>query len=335
MLLPECGNFNNLRSVNPKLFSSRMKNAWHRFKRSFFSYNRSDRNAIVILAGIILALLTIQALLPHLMPKNDYDFTQFKKMLDAWESENTVKSSEQHSLFTFDPNTIEASSLDSLSLPQFVKRNIVSYREAGGKFVSADDLRKIYGMSDSIFELIQPYVIIEEPAKPSEPPVQYASNKTFDKKTEYKTPQNREIYTEVLDPEPFPTIELNRADSAGLVSLPGIGPVFAGRIIRYRQLLGGFYKKEQLLEVYNFPPETFSSIRDRVNVDSLYLTQLRINFLDYAELLRHPYLNKDQVNALTQQRTKEGPFKNLSEVAALQAFDSETFERVRPYLTCR
>ena len=38
-----------------------------------------------------------------------------------------------------------------------------------------------------------------------------------------------------------PSIHLNTADSVQLLPLPGIGPVFAGRIIRYRNLLDGYY----------------------------------------------------------------------------------------------
>ena len=45
-------------------------------------------------------------------------------------------------------------------------------------------------------------------------------------------------------------VELNSADSTTLQLLHGIGPAFARRIVRYREKLGGFSNKEQLLEVY-------------------------------------------------------------------------------------
>jgi competence protein ComEA len=47
----------------------------------------------------------------------------------------------------------------------------------------------------------------------------------------------------------FTPVELNSADSTDLVELYGIGPVFANRILKYRDLLGGFYSVNQLLEV--------------------------------------------------------------------------------------
>src|SRR5665647_1059817 len=45
-------------------------------------------------------------------------------------------------------------------------------------------------------------------------------------------------------------LDLNSADSLHLLEIPGIGPVFASRIIRYRTLLGGYYAVDQLREVY-------------------------------------------------------------------------------------
>ena len=43
-------------------------------------------------------------------------------------------------------------------------------------------------------------------------------------------------------------ISINSADSADLLPLPGIGPVFAGRIIKYRNLLGGFVSSANFLK---------------------------------------------------------------------------------------
>ena len=69
--------------------------------------------------------------------------------------------------------------------------------------------------------------------------------------------------------EPYidiPLIDLNRADSAQLLALPGIGPYFAGKIVRYRQKIKGYTSVEQLLEIYRFDQEKLDGIRDLVTV---------------------------------------------------------------------
>ncbi len=310
-----------------------MKNTWHNIQQYYFRFNRSDRNAITILATAIFILLIGIRILPHFISSKPEDFSEIKAIFEAWEMEqNKMTDSRQLSLFEFDPNTILESELNSLNLPFFVKQNMMRYREAGGNFKSADDLSKIYGMTDSLFQLIQPYVKINQSTTKKISDTNknlQANNGQTENSRVVNRAEKSKIHSQNLK------IELNRADSIDLVQLSGIGPVFSKRIIRYRELLGGFVKTEQLLEVYNFPPETYESILDFLEVDTLLITKLRINFADFSDLLRHPYLNNEQVSAIVNQRDKEGPFKNLSEIETIQVFDSESFARIRPYLTCQ
>jgi len=55
-------------------------------------------------------------------------------------------------------------------------------------------------------------------------------------------------------------IDINRADTAELIKLPGIGKVYAGRIIAYRKTLGGFTNVEQLKEIKGIGEKTFLKI---------------------------------------------------------------------------
>ncbi|HEX2921598.1 MAG TPA: helix-hairpin-helix domain-containing protein, partial [Bacteroidales bacterium] len=72
-------------------------------------------------------------------------------------------------------------------------------------------------------------------------------------------------------------IELNSCDSAILEGLPGIGPVLSARIIRFRNLLGGFSSVNQLKEVYGLSPETFESIKGRFSADQSKTRKTNIN----------------------------------------------------------
>lgn len=61
-------------------------------------------------------------------------------------------------------------------------------------------------------------------------------------------------------------IDINRADSAALESLPGIGPKTAQEIIRHREERGRFASVEDLLAVKGIGPAKLSAIRDLVTV---------------------------------------------------------------------
>jgi len=128
-------------------------------------------------------------------------------------------------------------------------------------------------------------------------------------------------------------MEINTADSAQLESLPGIGPVLASRIVKYRRLLGGFYKVDQLKEIYGMSEELFGKSATRLNVDSQQIKKLDINFLSVSELGRHPYVGFKQARKLVNFRDKTGKFSASEEIVPL--FTPDSLRRLIPYLSLR
>jgi DNA uptake protein and related DNA-binding proteins len=127
-------------------------------------------------------------------------------------------------------------------------------------------------------------------------------------------------------------IEINRSDSATLVELPGIGPVLSARIIKYRHLLGGFARIEQLKEVYGLPEETFESIKGRVFADSTVITRININSATYKELLRFPYFEKHEVSAIMKYRELKGRINWIDDLTENKLITTDKAKRVGPYL---
>jgi DNA uptake protein ComE-like DNA-binding protein len=130
-------------------------------------------------------------------------------------------------------------------------------------------------------------------------------------------------------------VELNNADTTSLIQLAGIGSVFASRIVKYRDLLGGFDRKEQLLEVYNFSEEIFQRIQNNITVDTTIIQKIRLNFANYTQLLRHPYLNEKDVKLILDYRNKNGSYTSVSQILENNLVDSSTYYSIKPYLSCR
>jgi competence ComEA-like helix-hairpin-helix protein len=61
-------------------------------------------------------------------------------------------------------------------------------------------------------------------------------------------------------------LDLNRATSAELQQLPGIGPTLAQRIVEARERQGGFASPEDLRRVPGIGEKKFEAIRDLVTV---------------------------------------------------------------------
>jgi competence ComEA-like helix-hairpin-helix protein len=130
-------------------------------------------------------------------------------------------------------------------------------------------------------------------------------------------------------------IDINRADSIQLLPLPGIGPVFAGRIIKYRDLLGGFLTVDQLREVYGMPEETVELIRDMILIDTTIIRKIFLDSAGFKELLRHPYLEYNDVRTLLQFRDFTGNIQSKRELRENYILPDSTLERVSFYFDYR
>jgi DNA uptake protein ComE-like DNA-binding protein len=127
------------------------------------------------------------------------------------------------------------------------------------------------------------------------------------------------------------TVSLNETDTTVWKKIPGIGSVYAARIVKYRNLLGGFVRVEQLLEVYGIDQELFSRIAVYIESDGNF-RKIQVNQSEFKELLRHPYLNYKQVQAITGLRRRKGNITSIRELSMLDEFTPEDILRLEPYL---
>lgn len=88
----------------------------------------------------------------------------------------------------------------------------------------------------------------------------------------------------------IPKVDVNKADSAMFDNLPGIGPYFASKMVSYRQQLGGYSYKEQLMDIYHFDEEKFNGLKDLIIVGDS--RPYRIWTLPADSLSHHPYIDK-------------------------------------------
>ena len=130
------------------------------------------------------------------------------------------------------------------------------------------------------------------------------------------------------------SFELNTADSLDLVQLYNIGPVVARRILKYRSLLGGYVRKEQLREVYGIDSARYNDIAPHLTVDPSRITPIDINTADIDRLKRHPYLDYYQAKAIIRLREERGAYAGVRDILNIPIIDSETFTRIEPYLIC-
>lgn len=302
-----------------------------RFKKyldSLFVLSKSERNGAMVLLSIVLILIVVRFLFPVLIiskkefePDYDQRIGQLEKIKDSLNKVNTRSQSlksgrtfdkrEKETVvekkgdlrnvsvvkFQFNPNLVSYNELIQLGFPTYVARNLLNYRDKGGFFRKTEDLRKIYGVDSVLFATVQTYIVI---------PDEKAENKTL--------------------------IEINGADSAILTSLPGIGPVYASRICKYRKSLGGFVKIEQLKEVYQLPEETYLLMKDYLTLEESTVQKININFADINELRKHPYCKYELARKIIDYRSTKGFIQSVEQLQKDSILEMTTFKRFSPYL---
>ena len=126
-------------------------------------------------------------------------------------------------------------------------------------------------------------------------------------------------------------VDLNRADSLTLQRVPGIGPTFARRIVKYRKLLGGFREVGQLREVYGITPERYAALSPWFRADTSLLVRRDLNQLSFKEMLRHPYIDYEQARALSNLIRRKGHISGWDEVRLLDEFPETAIQKLDAY----
>ena len=135
-------------------------------------------------------------------------------------------------------------------------------------------------------------------------------------------------------PQKYYVIDMNRADSSEWEHLPGIGGKTARRILRYRERLGGFISKFQLLEIKYFDSSLLLSDKIDFAIDTNVIRRININECDIIELYKHPYLGKELAKRLWEFRKAHYPL-NSNKIQMMRSMPIETCVKLKPYLDFR
>ncbi len=128
------------------------------------------------------------------------------------------------------------------------------------------------------------------------------------------------------------TIELNSADSLDLLSLPGIGPYFAGKILRYREKLGGYMNSRQLAEIWGMDSLKLKRLSNHVRVDASLVRKMNVNEAEFKQLMRHPYGGYHFAKSLIRFREQYGRITDLDELTRSGIIHDSLINKIIPYL---
>lgn len=292
------------------------------------------------------------------------------------------------SFLPFDPNTADYATLLRAGVPRNIAVNLIRWRTTGKVFRIKEDLALCYGMTDSMYFVLEPYITIAEEFRikprnynsysdsPHEQraatPVEYTTFRLDTVTADYLstigfTPRqaalvvryrdmiggyrNIEEFAEcyavgdsvasLLKPyivfdeaDDTPSlVELNSADSAALRSVAGIGEKSVMEILRYRDLLGGYYSVEQLSELDVVTERNFEKISQQIYCDSARIKKININFASPKALEAHPYITSRALRRIVNKRQLKGGWSTVEELIEDDIFSEDEAKHIAPYLS--
>lgn len=221
-------------------------------------------------------------------------------------------------LFTFDPNTLDEAGWKKLGVKEKTIATIKKLMSKGFRFKQPEDIKKVYGIKPEDAEKLIPYAKIEsttavsDNAKPNTTPTTYLS----------KPPAGNK----------YSIVEINNADTAQFIALPGIGSKLANRIVVFREKLGGFISVDQVGETFGLPDSTFQKIKPRFQLGTGSIKKININSADINILKNHPYIRWQIANAIVNYKAQHGNFSKLDQLKNIHIITDEIFNKMVPYL---
>ena len=245
----------------------------------------------------------------------DYQNKQDSVRKETWKKKYSYDTIEIH-MQMFDPNTADSSTLVHLGFKPWQAKNILKYRAKGGRYSKAEDIKRLYGMTDSMYQALRPYISI--------------AREQLDRVDQDTMKMDSLAKRVSINKDTI--LNLRTADTTELKMIRGIGSYRARQIVRYREQLGGFVRVEQVMEVTGMDQMVEDSVLKWFVLDSVVVEKIRVNHVSAQRLSKHPYLRFEQAKAIYELRRKKIRLNSVNDLESIDCIDEKTLEKISPYL---
>lgn len=242
-----------------------------------------------------------------------------------------TSSSNSANLSDFDPNTLDKEQWQKLGFSEKQTATILKYKDiVGGKFMSKEQLKKCYAISDEKFSELESFILLPEIAEKGNS----KGFNTFGKK--------EIIISGKFNPDRF---------SANDWLKMGFSEKQAEAILKYRNYLGGsFISKEKFKECFIISPENYiklepylllpaktpESFQNSAKNNTVKKIQYRSfdpNQLDLEGWKTFGFSEKQAITIINyRDRNLRGSFKNPEDLQKCFVISAEKFQEMKPYI---
>jgi competence protein ComEA len=148
----------------------------------FFKFSFRERMSFISLCLVMVAILAMNFWMHYYDPPLPDGMIQWVDHNAGVDKPDLDSSG--YSFAEFDPNTVKETELLAYGLSEKAVRNLLKFRQAGGRFRSPEDILKLYSWNETEKQLALPFVRIEVPeistdANPGETYFEYTQTEPF------------------------------------------------------------------------------------------------------------------------------------------------------------
>lgn len=276
-------------------------------------FQTRERRALVVF--LLLAGVFVAGLLLAERRKSAVSADRVEAEMEATVAADSVR------LFEFDPNTVEYADLRRLGLSSRMAVSLLKYRAAGKVFRIPEDVATCYGMTDSVYFILEPYIRIGR---------EYAL-----------TPSPRREYREYVPQEPRRIVprERFRIDtvSASYLASLGFSVRQAEAIVRYRDLYDGLRDEAGFRACYMIADSVADLLLPYVifpEPEPVRSGLIELNGADSATLRSVVGIGEKSVMPIIRYRERLGGFYSVDQLAEVPQVTESNFERIVKQIYC-
>ena len=126
---------------------------------------------------------------------------------------------------------------------------------------------------------------------------------------------------------------INSATFRELQEINGVGVVLSKRILKYKDLLGGYSDINQLTEVYGLSEDVVDRLKEKYQIiNRPVIVKRDINSSSFKEIMAIVYLDYEMTKMLFDYKNKVEKIENLEEIKKIEGFPIEKYDRIALYL---
>ena len=286
--------------------------------KSLFMFTSDQRKGIFALMLLIVVLQLAYFFVDFsVVPKDDEQKQKWLSLQSEVDSLKNTSKNKSEKIFLFNPNFITDYKGYKLGMSVAEIDRLLEFRKTNQFVNSADEFQKVTKISDSLLNVISPLFKFPD----------WVNNRK--EKKEFEEFPSKAFAKK----EKIILIDINQATKEDLIKIYGIGEAISLRILKQKEVLGGFVSMDQMSDVWGLSPEVIENLNSHFKIISLpEFKKIDVNNASLKELSQFYYFRYALAKEIITYRSMNGDFKNIEDLTKIKGFPVDKAKTIALYL---